>query len=93
MGVQIIVVVNFNSAQTQNYLALRELHEQFSMGVQIIVVVNFNSSQTQNYLALRELHEQFSMWQADYCSGKFQCATNTGVARATSFAEQNSMGV
>ncbi|WP_287049386.1 hypothetical protein [Treponema sp.] len=25
--------------------------------------------------------------------GKFQCATNTGVARATSFAEQNSMGV
>ena len=77
MGGQIIAVVNFNSLQTQNYLALRELHEQFSMGVQIIVVVNFNSSQTQNYLALRELHEQFSMWRADYCSCKFLFLTNT----------------
>ena len=77
-GGQIIVVVNFNSSQTQNYLALRELHEQFSMwradycSCKFLFLTN-----TQNYLALRELHEQFSMWRADYCSCKFLFLTNT----------------
>ena len=54
MGGQIIAVVNFNSLQTQNYLALRELHEQFSMGVQIIAVVNFYSLQTHRTISRYE---------------------------------------
>ena len=54
MGGQIIAVVNFNSLQTQNYLALRELHEQFSMGGQIIAVVNFYFLQTHRTISRYE---------------------------------------